>query len=75
MHKFNEFGVFSPHSKRDGTRAEPPQSSCGAHARERTRTAQQGDLRGLGADSYPLGRFLYAAIAPTPCSKSIFERQ
>ena len=39
MHKFNEFGVFSPPSRRGGTRAEPLQSSCGAHARERTRTA------------------------------------
>jgi hypothetical protein len=75
MHKFNEFGVFSPPSRRGGTRAEPPQNFCGACARERTRTAQQGDLRGLGADSYPLGRIWYAAIAPTLCSKPIFGRQ
>jgi hypothetical protein len=75
MHKFNKFGVFSPPSRRGGTRAEPTAAFLRSTRKRANPNGMQGDLRGLGADSYPFGRFWYAAIAPTLCSKPIFERQ
>jgi len=75
MHEFNRFGVFFPPSRRGGTHAGPTAEFLWSIRKRANANDMQGDLRGLGADSYPFGRFWYAAIAPTLCSKPIFERQ